>query len=133
MKKLTPYLFFAGNCREAISFYKQVFGGKLEIMSYGDGGSPCPDAMKGQIMHACLSSGDFMLFASDSPKGEVTVGTNVQITVDCEKPAELDATFQSLAEGGHRLAEPRDEFWGQRFAVLKDRFGVQWMLTSPVS
>jgi len=69
MKPLTPYLFFNGNCREAMKFYQDCFGGKLDLITYAD--SPkdaCPqDADKNEVMHAALRNDTFFLMASDWP------------------------------------------------------------------
>lgn len=67
------YLFFDNNCREAMKFYQNVFGGELNMQTYGEMDSNCPVAMKDSIMHARLSGGNILLMASDDP------GTNRQL------------------------------------------------------
>ncbi|MBZ0258167.1 VOC family protein, partial [bacterium] len=73
MKPLTPYIFFNGNCREAMEFYQKCFGGELEIHTYADmpDDNECQgskaNADKDAVMHASLISGDFKLMASDNP------------------------------------------------------------------
>jgi uncharacterized glyoxalase superfamily protein PhnB len=76
MKPLTPYLFFDGNAREAMEFYKDCFGGKLEVMTYAHapedacpGGTKPTEETRDKIMHACLTTGDLILMASDNPMG----------------------------------------------------------------
>lgn len=71
MTTLTPYLFFSGNCREAMKFYQKQFGGDLEIKTFADHDESCGDALKSNVMHACLMKNKFVLMASDSPQGEV--------------------------------------------------------------
>jgi len=97
MKPLTPYLFFAGNAREAVEFYKECFGGKLEVMTYADapedacpGGTKPTDDTKDKVMHACLTTGDLILMASDNPLGGPVVGDNISISIqpkDIPEPA----------------------------------------------
>ncbi len=41
---------------------------------------------------------------------------------------ELEKTFAILADGGQTTKEPQDTFWGARFAMLVDKFGIKWML-----
>ena len=34
--QITPFVFFQGNCREAMSFYHSIFGGSLTMRTYGE-------------------------------------------------------------------------------------------------
>ncbi len=54
---LTAYLYFTGNCREAMAFYQRIFGGKIEVMTFGEIDNNCPEAMKESVMHASLMGG----------------------------------------------------------------------------
>ncbi|GAA5037764.1 VOC family protein [Marivirga lumbricoides] len=132
MKKATqPYFHFDGNCREAMTFYQNLFGGKLDLMPIKD--SPAKDQFQpeihDQIMHASLENGDFMLMASDMcGMGEVKRGNNVEINLNCESEEEINHLYQQLSAGGEILNELREEFWGAKFAMLIDQFGVRWMM-----
>ncbi len=127
--RVTPYLFFGGNGREAASAYHDVFGGKLELMTYGDmKGDACPVAEREQVAHACLSRGGFVLMLSDRPDGPTQAGNNVFVSVECGSLAELEQQFAALSEGGQVKHALHDTFWGARFGTLTDRFGVHWML-----
>jgi len=138
MKPLTPYLFFDGNCREAMEFYKSCFGGKLELMAYGDApeGNQCPggdiESAKDKIMHGCLTEGTFTLMASDNPMGAPVRGDNVHLSVECETMPEIRKLFESLGDSGEILMPLEDTFWGAHFGMLKDRFGIHWMLSFPL-
>jgi PhnB protein len=88
MEPLTPYLFFAGNAREAMEFYKDCFGGKLEVMTCADApedtypeGKKPPEEVMDKVMHACLTAGDLILMASDNPMSAPAVGDNVSISI----------------------------------------------------
>ena len=98
MGQLSPYLFFEGNCREAITFYKSCIKGELIIMTYEDGGVPCSEALKGKIMHAYLHKGNLTLMASDTDNESITIGNNVQIGIGCESLSEIESLFKSLSE-----------------------------------
>lgn len=131
MKPLTPYLFFGGNCREAMTFYKDCFGGELQVMTYEQGPEEtCApgEAEKDRIMHACLTNGDFVLMASDNPSGAPNNGDQVSITVNCESTDETDALFKALGDGGKVVMPPDNTFWGAYFAMLTDKYGFNWML-----
>lgn len=128
------YLFFKGNCREAMKFYQSCFGGDLQAMTYGEGPKDaCPAGAKDRIMHAALRNGELMIMASDFPddSGPV-VGTNISLSLTCKDVGELEHCFQALSEGGKVFQPLHDAFWGDRFGMLTDRYGFQWMLTCPL-
>lgn len=136
MQAFVPYLFFNGNCREAMNFYKDCFGGKLEIMTYADGpqeGGAESISDKSKVMHACLSSDRFSLMASDDPFKKTEFGNSVQITVQCETPEEVDKLFGLLCKDGHTIMPLEKTFWASNFGVLSDRFGICWMLNCPLN
>jgi PhnB protein len=138
MKPLTPYLSFSGNCREAMNFYKEIFGGNLELMIWGDappdacGGEKAKEAMRDKIMHGCLTNGSFNLMAADIPQGEPKMGDSVQLTINCESVEEIDGLFKTLSAGGKTMVPLDNTFWGARFGVLTDKFGFHWMLNCPL-
>lgn len=130
MKATLPYLVFNGNCREAITFYQSCLGGNLEVMSFAAAGfNDLPNA-DDLVVHACLLNGDLNLMASDCPPDQpVTIGSNVSVYLECEAPDEVGRLYDALLAGGEDVMAPHDAFWGARFAMLKDRFGVHWMLS----
>lgn len=137
MKPLTPYLFFNGHCREAMEFYKDCFGGELEIMTYADapedarsGGNV--QAVKDQILHACLTKDAFVLMASDNPIGAPVAGDNVSISIHCESIPQTQKLFQALGAGGEVTMPLADTFWGAHFGMLIDKYGFHWMLNCPL-
>lgn len=133
-----PYLVFDGNCREAMNFYEEVFGGNLEIMTFAeapdevfDGGED-KEAIKDSIMHSCLTNGALCLMASDNSKGKPKTGDNVQLSIQCESVDVLDNLFDTLSSGGKSVMPPDNAFWGARFGMLTDKFGINWMLNCPL-
>jgi PhnB protein len=134
MKAAIPYLFFNGNCRDAMNFYKQCFGGTVELISYGDAppNQNCDNAPKDQIMHASLSSHAFSLMASDNPKSIPAQGDNIDLFVECDSRAELQQLFQALSAGGAIRMPLADTFWGSHFGMLTDKYGIHWMLSCPL-
>ena len=137
MKPLTPYLFFNGNCREAMEFYKDCFGGELEIMTYADAPEDaCPggdvQSVKDKIMHACLTKDDFILMASDNPMGAPVAGDNVSISIHCESIPQTQKLFEALGAGGEVTMPLADTFWGAHFGMLIDKYGFHWMLNCPL-
>ncbi|HEY3741785.1 MAG TPA: VOC family protein [Bryobacteraceae bacterium] len=131
MKWTTPYLTFDGTCREAMAFYAACLGGELHSTNFADapGNPPTPRTAE-RIMHARLSKdGVPFLMASDTMAGQhVQVGYNFSIAIECESVTEIDAMYAALSAGGQQTMPVADAFWGARFGMLLDKFGVQWML-----
>lgn len=134
MKPLIPYLFFNGNCREAMNFYQQCFGGELEIFTYGDSPEQVPhkNADKNEIMHAKLINDSLSMMASDWPGHETNIGNNVQLSIDCDSKSQIESLFNKLSHEGKIIQPLADTFWGAHFGMLIDKFGIHWMLNFPL-
>ena len=128
--KLTPYLNFAGNAEEVLNFYAAALGGEVVMLSrYGDSPMPCGDDEKNSIMHARLVFGDNMIMISDKPKSYPhSTDGNITLSIGTEDVEETEKVFNNLAEGGQVLMPLADQFWGARFGMLKDKYGVSWMV-----
>lgn len=131
MPVLNPYLSFRREAREAMEFYHSVFGGDLEIDTFGDSGMDHDPADAELVLHATLETPDGMvLMASDTPAAapyEAPAGFSLSLSGDEED--ELTEWWEALSEGGTitmPLAEPE---WGGLFGMLTDRFGVRWMVS----
>ncbi len=111
-------------------FYKGCLGGELKFMTVAE--SPMvkdmPSEKHGLVMHSTLTSGDTVLIGMDMMRDAVVVGDNVGLAFDCDSKKELDDLFSSLAAEGEVFMEPEDAFWGGYFAVVTDKYGVEWML-----
>ena len=125
---LNPYLAFDGNAKEAMEFYKDVFGGELRINTFGEYGNPDP-AMADKTMHAQLEGGGVTLMASDSPpEMGRTVGDNISLSLSGEDGDELRRYWDGLSAGGQVTMPLEQQVWGDEFGMLVDRFGVPWMV-----
>ena len=129
-----PYLMFNGNCEEAMTFYRSVFGGDFSARQTfaempGDEVGP---ADADRIMHMSLTVGATELMASDttSDMDPVPAGHNVSLSVDPEDPDEARRIFDALAEGGTVTMAFDRQFWGDWFGTCTDRFGIDWMVGS---
>ncbi|MCZ7545425.1 MAG: VOC family protein [Anaerolineae bacterium] len=134
MATINPYLNFNGNCEEAFNFYKSVFGGEfLNLQRFKD---VPPEfqlpAEEGEwIMHVSLPIGQgTILMGSDGPSsmGKGTPGDNFHISIQTDNDEETDRLFNGLAAGGQVTMPLEQSFWGARFGMLVDKFGVQWMI-----
>lgn len=128
--RLNPYLGFQGNARDAMTFYESVFGGELTTTTFGEGGmSQGPDDAN-LIMHAQLEAPNGMvLMASDSPPGmPASTGSSVSISLSGDDDRELSGYWDKLSEGGTVTMPFEVAPWGDRFGMVTDRFGVDWMV-----
>ncbi|ROS39883.1 PhnB protein [Amycolatopsis thermoflava] len=127
--RLNPYISFAGDARQAMEFYRQVFGGELNLNTFGDfGGMEGADADK--VMHAQLETErGFTLMASDTPPGmEHQPGNNMSISLSGDDAGELRGYWDKLSDGGTVTVPLEKQMWGDEFGACLDRFGVSWMV-----
>ncbi len=129
MTKLNPYLSFKDNAREAMEFYKGVFGGNLVLTTFKDGGmskDPNEDTL---IMHSQLDTEHgFTLMGSDTPSYMGEAGKNGSISLSGEDETELRGYWDKLVEGA-TITQPLVKApWGDTFGMCTDTFGVHWMV-----
>jgi PhnB protein len=133
--RLNPYLAFPGNAREAMTFYENVFGGELNISTFGQFGAPegvDPDG----VMHAQLDTDSgFTLMASDLPPGaESTSGDNITVSLSGDDQ-QLRSYWDQLSSSGAVKMPLEKQAWGDEFGMCTDQFGIPWMvnITQPQS
>ncbi len=127
--RIEPYLFFSGNCKEAMEFYKNVFGGELAMQTMGEVPKDTP-SMPGSkptdIMHARLK-GPVTIMGSDSPKASEKAA-KVELSLGGTDETQMREIFDKLAEGGKVNMPLEKQFWGDIFGNLTDKYGVDWMM-----
>lgn len=130
MTKLNPYIHFKGNAREAMEFYKTVFGGKLDLSSFKDAQMPVDASEENLVMHSQLDTDNGLtLMGSDTPSHmEYTPGTTVTISLSGEEEAEMKGYWDKLAVGATITAPLEKAPWGDTFGMLTDKFGIEWMV-----
>ena len=132
--KLNTYLAFKGNCEDAMNFYKDVLDGEFTtFMRFSEappGTMEVPESMKNMVMHVTLESRGCTLMASDNIQEHMKVGNNFSLSINLSDDEEASAVFNSLAEGGQVIMPYENAFWGGKFGMLLDKFGVQWMVSS---
>jgi PhnB protein len=127
MTGLTPYLYFPGSARGALTFYQGVFGGDLVLNTYADFGRT--DGPGESIAHGMLQ-GRVELFAADAgPDDETLELRGVMFSLlGTAEPAELESWFDALGTDG-RIVDPLQlRPWGDHDGTLVDRFGVTWLI-----
>jgi PhnB protein len=124
--RLNPYLSFKNTAREAMEFYKSIFGGELTVSTFGEGGMSENPAEKDKVMHSMLiGSNGFALMGSDTPnRMEFKPGNTVTISLSGEDDAELRGYWNKLADGA-KITMPLEKApWGDSFGQLTDKFGT---------
>jgi len=127
--RLNPYLHFDGNAEEALNFYKNALGAEVIALSrHGENPMPCDEDWKTKIMHSRLLFDGNLIMISDMYKGtEVKKEGNIQLSIEVESVDKINELFAKMAEGGTIIMELQDTFWGARFGMIKDKFGIDWM------
>lgn len=130
MLGVQPYIAFKGNCEEAIEFYKDRLGAEVVFMQrYGES----PMAGKGpddKIMHCTIKIGDSVVMACDNvfeEQNPTNIGNNISLAIGSNDPAAAETMFDKLAEGGSVSMPMQQTFWAERFGMLTDKFGINWM------
>jgi PhnB protein len=131
MLQLDTYLFFDGNCADAMRFYERTLGGKLDLMTFGQ--SPMASQTKPgdaeRTLHARLTLADGVLMASDSPSEQPYEGMKgFSVSLMYPTAAEGKRMFDALAQGGKVTMPMAKTFWAEGFGMLEDRFGTPWMV-----
>lgn len=125
--RLNPYISFAGNARQAMEFYKSVFGGTLNMSTFGDMGAP---ADSDGIMHAMLETDSgYTIMGADTPPGmEHRSGTDMAVSLSGDDADELRGYWDKLSASGSVQVPLEKQMWGDTFGACTDRFGVSWMV-----
>jgi PhnB protein len=126
-----PYLFFGGNCREAFTRYKEIFGGELVLITMKDMPSeqPVPEEHADLIMHAALMHEGQLLMGSDDPTADKFGPVQgMQVSYSVDDVADAQKVFAALTEGGEITLPIAETAWSPMFGMCIDRFGTPWMV-----
>ena len=135
MQPLNPYVFFDGDCEQAMRFYESVFRTSVEMMMYESetpNAKPLPAGKKGAVVHARLPLYGGALMASDwmvDRPYEKKQGFYVSLI--CPDLKEARRIFDAFAEGGQVNMPFEKTFWAEGFGMVIDRFGTPWMVNGP--
>jgi PhnB protein len=132
--QLEPYLLFTGTCEEALNFYKDVFRGEIvglsrwsEAPPNSEGPAVTPETAN-RVMHASFKSDGVSFMASDATPGKTYGEGPISLSLGGSDLAEAERVFNALAAGGTVEVPLTDMFWGARFGMLTDKFGIDWMV-----
>lgn len=129
------YLYFNGNCREAVEYYAQVFETeKPQIMAFGDNPPnpefPLPEEARNLVMHSRLNiNGSNVMFSDVFPGSPFTVGNNIGLAYGSKDIDQIKQLFNKLKDGGTVKMELQETFWSKCYGNLRDKFGIEWQLS----
>ena len=128
--KLNPYISFRDNARQAMEFYKTVFGGNLSISTFGEYHASEDASESDKIMHSMLEAENGITFmAADTPNSmEYNPGDNISMSLSGDNEEELRGYWDKLSSGGNVVMPLEKAPWGDTFGMCVDKFGVQWMV-----
>ncbi len=131
--KLNSYIHFNGNAREAMEFYKSVFGGEVysdTFEKYASDAMPVAEEDKDKIMHAFLKGDNGIeIMGSDTPSHmEFQAGARLSLTVNGDDETLLRGYWDRLSEGATVTVPLEKAPWGDTFGMLTDKFGIEWMV-----
>ncbi len=133
--KIEPYLFFDGRAEEALEFYVNSLGAKIEmVLRFSESPDPIPDGrlppgFENKIMHASFLIGEARVMISDGGCMTGRKFGGFALSLQFPNEAETRAAFNALADGGQIDMPIGATFWSACFGMVTDRFGVQWMVT----
>ena len=127
--KLNTYVNFAGKCAEAFRYYEKHLGGKIGMMmTHGQAPdqSQVKPEFKDAVLHARISIGGTELMGADIPNAQPM--RSAYLTLGVQSDAEAERIFSALSDGGEVFMPIQETFFATRFAQLRDRFGINWMI-----
>jgi PhnB protein len=134
-RAIQPYLFFNGNCEQAIEFYRKALGAEVEMMMrFKESPEPpppgsVPAGFENKIMHASFRVGQTTVMASDGCSTDKANFEGFSLSLSVATEAEADRAFNALANGGQLKMPLTKTFFSSHFGMLEDRFGIGWMVS----
>jgi PhnB protein len=129
-----PYLFFDGKCEEALDFYKQALGAKVDmLMRFSESpekppAGTMPPGSDNKVMHASFHVGDSHIMASDGHCAGKPSFQGFGLSVDAKSDSEAEKLFTALSKGGQVQQPLTKTFFASKFGMVSDKFGVMWMV-----
>jgi PhnB protein len=130
---IQPYLFFDGRCEEAIDFYRRTIDAKVtHVMRFKDVPNACsPGQQHGdKVMHAAIEVGGATVLASDGECHGKPNFNGFGLSLNAPSDSEAERLFGALSDGGAVQMPLTQTFFASKFGMVKDRFGVTWMVVA---
>jgi PhnB protein len=130
---IQPYLTLHGRCEEALAFYQEALGARIDmIMRFDESPDPVPEGMlppgfEKKIMHASFRVGESVLMATDGCENSGAL-SGFSLSLALTEESDADRFFTALSHGGEVTMPLGRTFWSPKFGMVTDRFGVSWMI-----
>ncbi|MEG0472774.1 MAG: VOC family protein [Solibacillus sp.] len=139
MSKMTPYLVFNGDTREAVELYAKAFNAKNVVISTfselpPNPEHPIPKEATHLVMHASIELENSKMMFSDTFPGspQVTTGDNITLAFTSDNEQEIRTIFELFAEGGRVTMPLQETFWSKCYGQITDKFGIAWQLSHEI-
>jgi len=129
--KSVTHINLRGTAREALQTYHAVFGGQIALVSYKDVGRVTDPAEADEIMWGqVVAENGFHVMAYDVPNGmKWHPGENAFfVSVRGDTVDEISGYWEKLSSGSTVIQELGPAMWSPLYGMLKDRFGVTWVM-----
>lgn len=128
----TIYLFFKGNCLEAMNHYADILGGQTKDIFRNADAPDAQSRMPGggdMVMNMSMSLGSATIMASDNSEETYENPTGFRLSIAPTSLKAFERIFAALANDAQAIQmAPADTCWAERFAMFTDRYGTPWML-----
>ena len=134
--KTTTHLNFRGQARAALEFYQSVFGGTLAALTYADAHAVQNPAEADQIMWGQVAADSgFHIMAYDVPSAMPWDAGTIPffVSIRGSAPDEITALWEKLGAGAAIIVPLAPAAWSPLYGMLKDKFGVTWVLDVEVA
>ncbi|WP_028025257.1 VOC family protein [Enterovibrio calviensis] len=131
MNMLQPHITFHGVCRDALLFYQTALGGKVNtVTTFNDSPVEFPSHILDRVMHAEFVSPEVRFLASDGLDDSLAQGSgDVAFHVSFSEERRQSEVFMALSDRGQVIMPLDYTFWGVKFGIVTDQFGIRWMLS----
>lgn len=131
--KFIPYIMFKGQAEEAMNHYISAFGGEILFMQrYGEAKDnfegPMTEADENKIIHSSIMIDGQMLFCADQVGEEQPSAGNISLAISCESDEEIERLYKELGDSATIMMPLQQTFWGAKYALFTDKYGVMWHL-----
>src|SRR5215212_7904342 len=128
MLRVSPYMTFAGNCRQAIEFYKSALAAEV-LFTQTVGESPMSNMGPAEnIMHCTIKVGDSTIMMCDDPSPDpAPAGGNISLAIGLNDPERAKQLFDNLAKDGSVIMPLEKTYWAEAFGMVTDKFGIKWL------
>lgn len=128
--RLNPYIGFRTQARDALTFYHGIFGGDLQLMTFGENHAAQDPSQNDLIMHGQINIPNGMtIMASDTPPTmELDSASNITVSLSGDEEALLTGYWNGLSQGATIIEPLAKAPWGDSFGMLVDKFGTRWMV-----